>query len=94
MPKKAGAQLLGDLNNFKIGYKFEVKDSDSVKMRQDWKKTLTYNDDFNELFFVYGKELHIQSNVAILRTTYELSITDEYQELINNLNTMWVQDDV
>lgn len=94
VPKKAGAQLMGNLDNFRIGYRFEVTDNDSVKLRQDWKKTLTYNDDFNELFIVDGKELHIQSNVAILRTTYELNITDEYQELISNLNTVYVQDDI
>lgn len=94
VPKRAGAQLLGILDNFKVGYRFEVKDDAPAKLRQDWKKTLTYNDDFNELFFVDGKELHIQSNVAILRTTYELSITDEYQELINNLNSIYTQDDI
>lgn len=94
VPKKAGAQLMGNLDNFRIGYRFEVKDTDSVKLRQDWKKTLTYNDDFNEIFMIDGKELHIQSNVAILRTTYELNITDEYQELISNLNTVYVQDDI
>ena len=94
VPKKAGAQLMGKLDNFRIGYRFEVKDTDSVKLRQDWKKTLTYNDDFNEIFMIDGKELHIQSNVAILRTTYELNITDEYQELISNLNTVYVQDDI
>lgn len=55
---------------------------------------MTYNDDFNELFFVDGKELHIQSNVSILRTTYELSVADEYQELINNLNSIYTQDDI
>lgn len=94
VPKKAGAQLMGSLDNFRIGYRFEVKDSDPVKLRQDWKKTLTYNDDFNEIFMVDRKELHIQSNVAILRTTYELNITDEYQELIDNLNTAYTQDDI
>ena len=94
VPKKAGAQLMGSLDNFRIGYRFEVKDNDSVKLRQDWKKTLTYNDDFNEIFMIDGKELHIQSNVAILRTTYELNITDEYQELISNLNSVYVQDDI
>lgn len=94
VPKKAGAQLMGSLDNFRIGYRFEVKDSDPVKLRQDWKKTLTYNDDFNELFLVDGHALHIQSNVAILRTTYELNITDEYQELISNLNSVYVQDDI
>lgn len=94
VPKKAGAQLMGRLDNFRIGYRFEVKDSDSVKLRQDWKKALTYNDSFNEIFVIDGKELHIQSNVAILRTTYELNITDEYQELISNLNSAYVQDDI
>lgn len=94
VPKKAGAQLMGNLDNFRIGYRFEVKDTDSVKLRQDWKKTLTYNDNFDEIFMIDSKELHIQSNVAILRTTYELNITDEYQELISNLNTVYVQDDI
>lgn len=94
VPKKAGAQLMGSLDNFKIGYKFKVRDNASLEMRQNWKKTLTYNDDINEVFLVDGKQLHIQSNVAILRTTYELNITDEYQELIDNLNTLYASDDI
>ena len=85
---------MGSLDNFKIGYKFEVRDNSPLEMRQNWKKTLTYNDDINEVFLVDGKQLHIQSNVAILRTTYELNITDEYQELIDNLNTLYASDDI
>ena len=94
VPKRAGAQLMGSLDNFKIGYEFEVRDNAPLEMRQNWKKTLTYNDDINEVFLVDGKQLHIQSNVAILRTTYELNITDEYQELIDNLNTLYASDDI
>ena len=85
---------MGSLDNFNIGYKFEVRDNAPLEMRQNWKKTLTYNDDINEIFLVDGKQLHIQSNVAILRTTYELNITDEYQELIDNLNTLYASDDI
>ena len=92
VPKKAGAQLMHSLDNFRIGYKFEVHNNDSLEIRQNWKKTLTYNDTFNEIFTINGNTLHIQSNVAILRTTYELHITDEYQELIDNINTIFVGD--
>lgn len=94
VPKNAGAQLMGNINNFVRGYKFEVSDNAPLSMRQSWKKTLTYNDTFNEIFTIDGHELHIQSNVALLRTTYELNITDEYQELIDNLNSEWEFDDI
>lgn len=94
VPKKAGAQLMGALDNFKIGYHFEVSNDAPLAMRQQWKKTLTYNDDTNEIFIVDGHHLHVQSNVAMLRTTYELSITDEYHNLIDNFNTLFMGDDV
>lgn len=94
VPKKAGAAMLKKLENFRIGYKFETYDSDSNELRQNWKKQLTYNDDFNETFLIDGHELHIQSNVALLRTTYILSITDEYEELINSDFTDYYSDDI
>lgn len=94
VPKKAGAQLMGRLENFRIGYKFETRGTDSNELRQNWKKQLTYNDDFNETFLIDGNCLHIRSNVALLRTTYVLSITDEYDDLINSDFTDYYADDI
>lgn len=94
VPKKAGAQLMGKLENFKIGYKFETTNNDSNELRQGWKKQLTYNDNFDETFIINGHSLHICSNVALLRTSYILSITDEYSELIENDFTEYYTDDV
>lgn len=94
VPKKVGAQLLGNIDNFRCGYKFEVDDSACNSMRQAWKKMLVYNDDMNETFKIDGHELNIKSNIAILRTTYELSITDEYEELISECSIEYCQDDL
>lgn len=96
VPKKAGALLLGNIDNFKPGFVFKTSDSDSNSLRQLWKKTLFYNDDINEVLTIDGRQLNITSYVALERTTYELNITDEYQDLIkeNYLNTLMVQDDV
>lgn len=94
VPKKAGAQLMGKLENFSIGYTFETSDIDSNELRQNWKKQLTYNDDFDEIFLIDGNQLHIRSNVALLRTTYILSITDDYAELINSDFIDYYEDDI
>ena len=96
VPKKAGALLLGNIDNFKPGFVFKTNDSDANSLRQLWKKTLFYNDDINEVLTIDGRQLNITSYVALERTTYELNITDEYQDLIqeNYLNTLMVQDDV
>ena len=96
VPKKSGALLLGNIDNFKPGFVFKTSDSDSNSLRQLWKKTLFYNDDINEILTIDGRQLNITSYVALERTTYELNITDEYQDLIqeNYLNTIMVQDDV
>lgn len=94
VPKVAGAQLLGNIENFKIGYHFKVPDNAPLKLRQAWKKSLTYNDDFNEIFLINGNQLHIKSNVAVLRTTYQLDITDEYEEVIRDAQTQYETDNI
>ena len=94
VPKTAGAQLMGSIDNFRCGYKFQVSDNDDLALRQSWKKQLTYNDDCEYHFNIDGHDLEIKSNIAILRTTYELDITDEYRELLEYDYTDYEYDDV
>lgn len=81
VPKKIGAQLLGDIKNFKPGFVFKTSDNDSLDMRQNWKKLLTYRDDLDEILEIEGHKLHVKSCIAMERTEYALSITEEYEEL-------------
>lgn len=96
VPKKLGASLLGKLENFKPGMIFNVGDDGSLEDRQLWKKRLMYNDDSNFDMEINGHILHIGTYIAMERTSYELSITDEYSELINyNTETeIYEQDDI
>ena len=92
VPKKIGAKLLGNIDNFKEGFIFSVSDSADNELRQEWKKQLTYNDDMNLTYTIDGHKLNIKSNVAILRTTYELDLTDDYKSIIEKYNSEYVQD--
>ena len=94
VPKKIGASLLGSIDNFKEGFIFSVSDSADNELRQAWKKQLTYNDDMNLTYTIDGHKLNIKSNVAILRTTYELDLTDDYKSIIEKYNSEYVQDDL
>ena len=94
VPKKIGAKLLGNIDNFKEGFIFSVSDSADNELRQAWKKQLTYNDDMNLTYTIDGHKLNIKSNVAILRTTYELDLTDDYKSIIEKYNSEYVQDDL
>lgn len=85
VPKKLGAKLLSKLENFKCGMHFMIGADGSLEDRQSWKKRLFYNDDENFDLSIDGKNIHIGSYIAMERTAYELSITDEYEELINSL---------
>ena len=78
VPKKIGAQLLGDIENFKPGFIFETKETDDLSMRQNWKKLLTYRDDLNEIKYIQGHYLPVKSCTALERTMYKLDITEEY----------------
>lgn len=85
VPKKMGAKMLGSIDNFKIGFTFIVHDNDTIENRQAWKKILYYNDDCFSTK-VDGRETEIFPGIAMERTTYVLSITEEYAELLGECN--------
>ena len=81
VPKKTGAMLLGSIENFKPGFVFETKDSDDLNTRQNWKKLLIYRDDLKESVKIDGHRLDLRTCIAMERTMYKLSITEEYEAL-------------
>lgn len=81
VPKKIGADILGDIENFKPGFTFETKDTDDLNIRQNWKKLLTYRDDLNEAVTIEGHTIEIKSCIALERTMYKLDISDELADL-------------
>ena len=87
VPKKLGAKLLGKLENFKVGMHFMIGADGSLEDRQNWKKRLLYNDDINIDITIDDHILHVGTYIAMERTPYELSITDEYEDLVNSLTT-------
>ena len=96
VPKKLGAKLLGNLENFKCGMRFMIGADGTLEDRQNWKKRLLYNDDENRDITIDGHSLHIGTYIAMERTAYELSISDEYEELLNSLEyeTIIEKDDI
>ena len=96
VPKKLGAKLLGKIENFKVGMHFMIGADGTLEERQSWKKRLLYNDTDNFDINIDGNTLHIGTYIAMERTSYELSITDEYEELISSLNDqeIYEKDDV
>lgn len=94
VPKKLGAKLLGDISNFKEGMVFYIGADGNLEDRQSWKKRLLYNDEANFDIKVENHTLHIGSYIAMERTPYELSITDEYRELISSEQEFFEKDDI
>lgn len=96
VPKKLGAKLLGKLENFKCGMHFMVGADGTLEDRQTWKKRLLYNDTDNFDIIIDGHTLHIGTYIAMERTSYELSITDEYEELLASLknDTIYEKDEI
>lgn len=96
VPKKLGAKMLGKIENFKVGKTFMVGADGTLEERQQWKKRLLYNDDINTDIVIDGHTLHIGSYIAMERTPYELSITDEYSELtgIDKNEIIYEKDDI
>ena len=68
----------------------------TLEERQSWKKRLLYNDTDNFDINIDGNTLHIGTYIAMERTSYELSITDEYEELISSLKNdeIYEKDDI
>lgn len=92
VPKKVGAELLGDIRNFRQGFEFAVPDDSSLEKRQLWKKQLTYRDDTDFYLEVGDNKVHVSSCIAITRTTYLLDVTDDYKRLISA--NIYEEDDV
>lgn len=94
VPKKLGAKLLGCLENFKTGMVFMIGADGSLEDRQSWKKRLYYNDNANYDLSIDGHSLHIGTYIAMERTPYELSITEEYEELLDlSMNEYFIEKD-
>lgn len=81
VPKSAGARLLGSIDNFVPGFVFHVSDGASLSDRQSWKKLLTYRDDLNETWNIDGHDITLKTCIAMERTEYNLSITEEFEAL-------------
>lgn len=75
---------------------FMVGADGTLEDRQAWKKRLLYNDTDNFDLTIDGNILHIGTYIAMERTSYELSITDEYEELISSLKNdeIYEKDDI
>lgn len=74
VPKKSGSKIMGCVDNFKIGFLFG---------EDCGKKRLAYNDSsmVKRVHTPLGA-FNIYSNVAMLKTTYLLSITDRFEKVI------------
>ena len=79
MNKKLGAKAVGKIENFKIG-----------KVYQNVGRTVAYyNESKPHYITVDGDTFLTASNIAIVDTTYELGVTNEYWELIGE-NVSWM----
>lgn len=76
--KKEGAEELlenGGIDAFRSGFIF----------RKGGGVEAIYNDDINDLISYEGRELKITSNICLKESTYTLSLTDEYANLLNDV---------
>ena len=68
----------------------ELKDIENFKVGMIWKDAggtrAIYNDNDNFDIDVEGKTLHISKNVVIVPTTYELTYSKDYDELLNRIS--------
>lgn len=70
--KSGVKELKNDIRNFKEGFIF----TKSAGL------TATYNDDVNIYEKIDGHKLHITSNVYLEKTTYKISLSDDYEACI------------
>ena len=79
MNKKLGAKAVGKIENFKIG-----------KVYQNVGRTVAYYNESKPHYITVGGDTFLTaSNIAIVDTTYELGVTNEYWELIGE-NVSWL----
>ena len=76
VPKKKGAEVIGNINNFKLGLNFRGEDTGKLCV---W-----YNDapPF-KLHDEQGRPIDIYSNVAMLPCDYLLSLSSDYMECLS-----------
>lgn len=74
--KKAGAEELQKLENFREGFVF----------RSAGGLEAVYNDDTDMIIRRDGHDLRITSNIALVPSTYTLGVAPDYRELLNFLN--------
>lgn len=73
--KKAGAEELGSIENFKEGFTFYAAGgTESV-----------FNDDVRIIIEKEGHRLEIRDNIVILPSTYTLGLTAEYKAILDGL---------
>lgn len=73
--KKAGAEELGSIENFKEGFTFYAAGgTESV-----------FNDDVRIIIEKEGHKLEIRDNIVILPSTYTLGLTAEYKAILDGL---------
>lgn len=76
MGKKEGAKVIGTIDNFNLGQKY-----------QEVGRTVSYYNDTGiyELTLLTGETITTASNIATVDTSYTLGITYEYYELLKDL---------
>lgn len=75
VPKKKGAEIIGDLEHFKLGLNF--------KGDITGKLCLWYNDDMNMILHDNGRTFKVLSNVAMLPVDYLLSMSQDYMNCLS-----------
>lgn len=84
VPKKTGSKIMGTPDNFRTGFLFG---------EETGKKRLVYNDceSVKRVTTPQGT-FNIYSNVAMLKTTYQLDITDRFEKVVEYVQGKYVED--
>lgn len=84
VPKKAGSKIMASANNFKVGFLFG---------EETGKKRLIYNDcDSVKRVKTQQGEFCVYSNVAMVKTTYKLDITDRFEKVVEYVQGKYIED--
>lgn len=84
VPKKIGSKIMGTPDNFKTGFLFG---------EDCGKKRLAYNDsECVQRVTTPEGQFNIYSNVAMLKTTYLLDITDRFEKVVEYAQSKYIED--
>lgn len=84
VPKKNGSKIMGTPDNFKTGFLFG---------EDCGKKRLAYNDsECVQRVTTPEGQFNIYSNVAMLKTTYLLDITDRFEKVVEYAQSKYIED--